>query len=141
MELLTALLLLLLSLCESPAVPVLKLHTYVSAPGEKGAMMLLSVISGDLTRNIPEAQRGGAAPPCSQPEWVRFRFPVTLWTGRGLAELTQRPVSLGYAVVTPGRATAHVGVDEAPLWVFLGSLSSVLCLESWLFICPSFKKN
>lgn len=37
MELLTALLLLLLSLCESPAVPVLKLHTYVSAL-EKGAM-------------------------------------------------------------------------------------------------------
>lgn len=37
MELLTALLLLLLSLCESPAVPVLKLHAYVSALG-KGAV-------------------------------------------------------------------------------------------------------
>lgn len=72
-------------------------------PGEKGVMMPLSDFRGPNTeRNVPEAQRGGAAPVCSQPEWVCFRFPVTLWTGRGLAELTQRPFSLGYT----GPATA-----------------------------------
>lgn len=46
MELLTALLLLLLSLCEAPAVPALRLGIYVSALGKGHSAF--SVALGDL---------------------------------------------------------------------------------------------
>lgn len=108
MELLTALLLLLLSLCESPAVPALRLGIYVSAlsvwekpcPGCRGTSPCRGgggASYKDSARSLIPA--GGGAPSVSSDSidrqtgaWRAHSDPphlVTLWLGLGEPQLTR----------------------------------------------------
>ncbi|XP_038944993.1 two pore calcium channel protein 1 isoform X2 [Rattus norvegicus] len=92
MELLTALLLLLLSLCESPAVPALKLRTYVHATLELFALM---VVVFEL---------------CMKLRWLGFHTFV---------RHKRTMVKFIEAIVVLVRQTSHVRVTRALRCIFL----------------------
>ncbi|XP_021017751.1 two pore calcium channel protein 1 isoform X1 [Mus caroli] len=99
MELLTALLLLLLSLCESPAVPVLKLHTYVHATLELFALM---VVVFEL---------------CMKLRWLGFYTFVR--HKRTMVKTSVLVVQFIEAIVVLVRQTSHVRVTRALRCIFL----------------------
>lgn len=99
MELLTALLLLLLSLCESPAVPVLKLHTYVHATLELFALM---VVVFEL---------------CMKLRWLGFHTFVR--HKRTMVKTSVLVVQFIEAIVVLVRQTSHVRVTRALRCIFL----------------------
>ncbi|XP_031193523.1 two pore calcium channel protein 1 [Mastomys coucha] len=99
MELLTALLLLLLSLCESPAVPVLKLHTYVHATLELFALM---VVVFEL---------------CMKLRWLGFHTFVQ--HKRTMVKTSVLVVQFIEAIVVLVRQTSHVRVTRALRCIFL----------------------
>lgn len=99
MELLTALLLLLLSLCESPAVPVLKLQTYVHATLELFALM---VVVFEL---------------CMKLRWLGFHTFVR--HKRTMVKTSVLMVQFIEAIVVLVRQTSHVRVTRALRCIFL----------------------
>ncbi|XP_076778745.1 two pore channel protein 1 isoform X2 [Arvicanthis niloticus] len=99
MELLTALLLLLLSLCESPAVPVLKLHAYVHATLELFALM---VVVFEL---------------CMKLRWLGFHTFVR--HKRTMVKTSVLVVQFIEAIVVLVRQTSHVRVTRALRCIFL----------------------
>lgn len=99
MELLTALLLLLLSLCESPAVPALKLRTYVHATLELFALM---VVVFEL---------------CMKLRWLGFHTFVR--HKRTMVKTSVLVVQFIEAIVVLVRQTSHVRVTRALRCIFL----------------------
>lgn len=99
MELLTALLLLLLSLCESPAVPALKLQTYVHATLELFALM---VVVFEL---------------CMKLRWLGFHTFVR--HKRTMVKTSVLVVQFIEAIVVLVRQTSHVRVTRALRCIFL----------------------
>lgn len=99
MELLTALLLLLLSLCESPAVPALKLRTYVHATLELFALM---VVVFEL---------------CMKLRWLGFHTFVR--HKRTMVKTSVLVVQFIEAIVVLVRQMSHVRVTRALRCIFL----------------------
>lgn len=99
MELLTALLLLLLSLCESPAVPALKLQTFVHATLELFALM---VVVFEL---------------CMKLRWLGFHTFVR--HKRTMVKTSVLVVQFIEAIVVLVRQTSHVRVTRALRCIFL----------------------
>lgn len=127
MELLTALLLLLLSLCESPAVPALKLRTYVHATLELFALM---VVVFEL---------------CMKLRWLGFHTFVR--HKRTMVKTSVLVVQFIEAIVVLVRQTSHVRVTRhyaAFSWWTVGTVvacgatcgrSSSRCRLSWTSSC------